>query len=112
MRLQTRGRKDHFRGYDGAELEGKYRCGSTRRAPGLDWGRCAGQGAVLEEPSQKGELAHDIHFWSLTGTGYLMIIMTCIKKHCIMATEIKTGGFEVGLTKKEHNAYVLLFCFR
>lgn len=25
------GEKDHFRGYDGAGLEGRYRCGSTEK---------------------------------------------------------------------------------
>lgn len=33
-------------------------------------------------------------------------------KHCITVTEIKTGGYEVGLTERKHSAGDLLFCFK
>lgn len=41
-----------------------------------------------------------------------MIVMTWMQKHCITVTEIKTGGYEVGLTRKEHSLGDLLFCFK
>lgn len=75
---RSRGERDHFRGYYGALLEGKYRCGTTRRASGPEWGKW-GQATVLEEVSQGAEIPHEIHYPSLTGARDLHTIVTCIK---------------------------------
>lgn len=86
--------RGQFRGCYGTMMEGK----DTRRAPGLEWGRWVGDGAVLEEPSQRGEISH---YWFLPGKGYHSIIKTCVKNHASWC-QIK-----VGLTGKGYDANVL-----
>lgn len=52
---------------------------------GMGWaGRTGSYGALMKVASQKAEIPHEVHYWSLRGTGYLCIIMTCIKEklHC------------------------------
>lgn len=44
------------------------------RAPGLEWGGWGGA-AGLEEASQRGEIPHEIPYWSLVGTAYLYILI-------------------------------------
>lgn len=59
-------------------LEGKCRCGATRRAPGLEWGKWGRAWSCVGGGFTEGEISCEIHDWSLTGTRCLIVI-ACIK---------------------------------